>query len=477
MPSLSLKRVLAGALLLQAQGIRGWPSSSSTFANSSSTSTTSSSISSTSSTASATITTPPIYCGGCELIYEVHAHNWWPTVLPAYAASVIYTVDEETGSTINSSIQYIPNPTPELGGVNFTTYISSDIPGTTKLNGTVITTFSPLVGGVEYTTLSGSAAEHVTITQVNGITFNASHFQNGYIYSTQFINTSLTGTAMTQCKGTYYVPLPNVTTPGMPAQTYYTYTTVVDPEKSWLWTTALPYGLDILASEVATYLGLGISNCTSAGGGVGTLKIGVTALTSYGTVYTSVPAQTEVSPPVSTPPPPPSPSIPSSIIPPTSTAVQQQPTTSPKTAVESTPPAQSTGGAANTPPAQSTGGAANTPPAQSTGGAANTPPAQSTGGGAANTPPASPTTAVAGASTSAFYTTTIEGTFTSNGVVKTTSFTTTAPVGSVIASLFGPESTTTTAAPAQFSGGAGQSERTPRPAWAVMLGLGALLAV
>lgn len=77
----------------------------------------------TTSTRSPSITPAPTFCGGCALIYEVHASVWWPTVYTDYIATWVYTVDKGSGSTIESSLSTPPNATAieDLDyGVNFT---------------------------------------------------------------------------------------------------------------------------------------------------------------------------------------------------------------------------------------------------------------------------------------------------------------------------------------------------------------------
>jgi hypothetical protein len=152
--------------------------------------------------------------------------------------------------------------------------------------------------------------------------------KNGYGVSTQYINTSLTGTAMTECKYSYFSPNPNKTDilPGLPATTAYDYTTVLPfGDTSWNTTSAFFYGLNSLASEVATFLHLSVPNCTSYGGGSGTVKIGVTALTSVSILYTNLPQAVQTPEkststsrpqpaPSSYPPSPPTPTAPISTV-------------------------------------------------------------------------------------------------------------------------------------------------------------------
>ncbi|CZR56305.1 uncharacterized protein PAC_06193 [Phialocephala subalpina] len=182
-------------------------------------------------------------------------------------------------------------------------------------------------GPVEYTTLNslpdGALA---TIVQTNLITLNGS--KNGYGVSTLHVNTSLTGTARTACKYSYYGPNPTNTSnlPGLPAMTGYSYTTVIPYDATYNMSNANAYGLDILASEVATFLHLTVPNCTYYGGGTGTLKVAVTALTDTSIVY--APAQvlgttttTSPAPPVQTTTPTPTPSSTAPATTPTTTSV------------------------------------------------------------------------------------------------------------------------------------------------------------
>ncbi|RDW76160.1 hypothetical protein BP5796_06981 [Coleophoma crateriformis] len=240
-----------------------------------------------------TLTSAPIFCGGCQLIYEVHGHVWWPTIYTDYVATMVYTVDQGSGSTIGSELQPRPNSTMVFGeGINFTS-VAYNTDG-----GAVETTYlNSLLNGPQ-----------TTIIQENEITMNATASQNGYVFSTQFLNTSLIGTAQTQCIGTYLArpTLPTVDGfPGLPTITRYTYTAVIPFNDSYNMSKAIQYGIDSLASHVATYLNLSIPACTSnTGGGVGTLKIGVTALTATSTVLAQAQVTPTPTPPTPTPTPP-----------------------------------------------------------------------------------------------------------------------------------------------------------------------------
>lgn len=160
--------------------------------------------------------------------------------------------------------------------------------------------------------------------------------------STLHVNTSLTGTARTTCEYSYYGPNPTDTSklPRLPALTRYSYTTVIPYDATFNMSNANAYGLDILASEVATFLHLTVPNCTYYGGGTGTLKVGVTALTDISTVY--APAQVQGSttfpspaPPVQTTTPTPSPSSTPPATTPTTTSVFPTETTQVKTVASS----------------------------------------------------------------------------------------------------------------------------------------------
>lgn len=63
-----------------------------------------------------------------------------------------------------------------------------------------------------------------------------------------------------------------MTVPGVPASTTYTYTTSAFNYSNWTLTTALLYGLDSLATEVASALCLSSACVIGGGGGVGTLS-------------------------------------------------------------------------------------------------------------------------------------------------------------------------------------------------------------
>ncbi|KAE8441243.1 hypothetical protein EG329_005607 [Mollisiaceae sp. DMI_Dod_QoI] len=246
--------------------VRSWSTTS--YANSTKAST----------SATSTITTPPIYCGTCAVYYEVHAHVWWSLILTDYIATLVYTLNK-AGSTIGSSLKSPANATVIPGNKNVTAYANG--------------------GPVEYTTLNTVAdAEFITLVQTNLITLNGT--LNGYGVSTVHVNSSLTGTAQTSCEFSYYGPNPTITTilPGLPAMTEYIYTTAIPFDASFNMSQANAYGLSILASEVATYLHLTVSQCSAYGGGTGTLKVGVTALTSSSTVY----AVEEISTSSSSPP-------------------------------------------------------------------------------------------------------------------------------------------------------------------------------
>lgn len=88
-----------------------------------------------------------------------------------------------------------------------------------------------------------------------------------YALSTLYTNASLTGPAATVCTGTYYTinGTTNSNLPGLPSSTVYSYTTVVPFNAAYNMSDAVTYGLDTLASYVATYLNLTVTACTSAG--------------------------------------------------------------------------------------------------------------------------------------------------------------------------------------------------------------------
>ncbi|KAF8858158.1 hypothetical protein BDZ45DRAFT_726148 [Acephala macrosclerotiorum] len=264
-----------------------------------------------SSTVSLPATTkPPIYCGTCAFYYEVHAHVWWSSILTDFVATMIYTVEKGSGLTIGSSLKVPMNATVIPGKQNVTAYAGG--------------------GPVEYTTLNTlKDGDLATIVQTNLITLNGT--KNGYGVSTLHVNTSLTGTARTTCKYSYYAPNPTNTSklPGLPAMTGYSYTTVIPYDATYNMSNANAYGLDILASEVATFLHLTVPNCTYYGGGTGTLKVGVTALMDISTVYAPAQVQgtttsTSPAPPVQTTTPTPSPSsTPPATTPTTTTVIPQ----------------------------------------------------------------------------------------------------------------------------------------------------------
>lgn len=57
-------------------------------------------------------------------MYEVHASVWWPIIYTNYVQTIIYTVEEGSGSTIGSHTEYV-NATALSKidyGVNFSTY-------------------------------------------------------------------------------------------------------------------------------------------------------------------------------------------------------------------------------------------------------------------------------------------------------------------------------------------------------------------
>lgn len=70
-----------------------------------------------------------MFCGGCQLVYEVHASVWWPIIYTNYIQTIIYTVEEGSGSTLGSHTQYV-NATALSQidyGVNFSTYPRSSL--------------------------------------------------------------------------------------------------------------------------------------------------------------------------------------------------------------------------------------------------------------------------------------------------------------------------------------------------------------
>jgi hypothetical protein len=187
-------------------------------------------------------------------------------------------VDEGSGSTIGSSLKYPLNTTSVVGGPNVTQYIMNS-------NG----------GAVEYTTLNTLAdAELTTILQSNTISMTG--YKNIYIVSTLFYNTTLQP-PQTQCVGTDILYDPSltdyatVTVPGVPASTSYTYTeTAFTYDANFTLTTILDYGLDLLATAVGSALHLSSACIVGGGGGVGTLKVPVTALTIDSIVYVTAQA-------------------------------------------------------------------------------------------------------------------------------------------------------------------------------------------
>jgi len=263
---------------------------------------------------------------------------------------------------------------------------------------------------------------------------------NGYLISTQYINSSLTGTARTVCTPSYFgyfVPTPTSIWPELPSTTAYTYSTLLPfGVTSWNTTSAFLYGLNSLASEVATYLHLTIPACSSAGGGSGTVKIAVTALTSVSTAYTNVPqavSQTTESPqpspgnpqpaPPSQPLAPPAPTASTSAAPP---VIPPQPSLSLGQAVLPTPVTQIVPISTTVPP------------------------------GAPSKP---------GSPNSGSYTTTIVETTAGPSGLETLSETTTLPLGSYILSIMGitggtGAATTSTSNPA-FSSGSGTTLTGP----------------
>jgi hypothetical protein len=67
---------------------------------------------------------------GADLLISIG----WSVIYTAYIASMVYTVDSGTGSTIGSSLRYTPNATAMMDGTNVTAYADW--------------------GGIEYTTLN-----------------------------------------------------------------------------------------------------------------------------------------------------------------------------------------------------------------------------------------------------------------------------------------------------------------------------------
>lgn len=110
----------------------------------------------------------------------------------------------------------------------------------------------------------------------------------------------------TSCKA-FYVTVNGSDTsrlPGLPATTFYSYTTVPSLESNFEMQEAVSFGLDILGSSVAKYLNLTVPACTSKNGGAApTLKVGITQLLSQTTtlVARNVPAMTSQSANTSTP--------------------------------------------------------------------------------------------------------------------------------------------------------------------------------
>lgn len=259
--------------------------------------------------------------------------------------------------------------------------------------------------------------------QSNLITMNGT--KNGYGVSTLFVNNSVTGTARTTCEYSYYGPNPNKTNilPGLPAMTEYFYTTVIPFDASFNMSNADAYGLDILASEVATYLHLTVANCTYYGGGTGTLKVGVTALTSVQTVYTQLLATTTSS----------------SLAPSTSVATQATPVQSP---IVPPPTSLSTSKAISTSPSSPTNTQNTVSPIATTESSSSEAPnsvIKSSG-----TPSVSPITLNPGTTSNLAGQTTIVGL--SSTYVATIIYTTLAPLGSEITgsiSIIGSESYTT----------------------------------
>lgn len=221
------------------------------------------------------------------MVTNFSSFSGYSSIYTVYVESVVYTVDSGTGSTIGSSIKHSPNATATIE-TNFTVFADW--------------------GAVQYTTLNtlADADQRATLVQINSISMNGS--KNGYLMSTQYIDTAETGPARTKCNnsGSFfgYFGGPE-TNAGLPEFTDYSFTTVFPfGASSGNVAAALTYGLDTLASEVATYLHLTVPNCQSAGGGSGTLKVGVTALTSVSTTFVTAAQVISTPPPKSIPPPP-----------------------------------------------------------------------------------------------------------------------------------------------------------------------------
>lgn len=103
-----------------------------------------------------------------------------------------------------------------------------------------------------------------------------------YYINTIYINTTLTGTAQTECQ--YAETSPTDDSGPLPASTIYTYNQYVPFNESFNIASAEFEGALAIKSLAEAYLGNDV-NCTIAGHGTGTVKVGVTALTSVWLSY------------------------------------------------------------------------------------------------------------------------------------------------------------------------------------------------
>lgn len=183
------------------------------------------------------------------------------------------------------------------------------------------------------------------------ITLSQTNYFENLIYSISTIYVNTTGTAIgparTQCNLDWIAPTSENPVPGFPHEFIYNYTEVVLPFNNTVNITAIEsIGFSELASSIATELGY--ANCSGAGHGAGTLKVGVTQLTSTSYHYTaqadlgpttsSLTSATQAAP--SLPPPSPTPAV---------TTMPSLPT-SPSSKIESSTVQEPQASSSDTPP-------------------------------------------------------------------------------------------------------------------------------